>query len=182
MDDSSGPKLIISQLDILSGQDIADLGTGAGAYALALAEKLLGNGNNSRVFAIDVQKNLLEKIQTEAEIKGFYNLKTIWGDIEAHEGTRLRDNSIDWVFLANTLFQAEDKNALLREALRIVRPGGKFILVDWSSGLGQGAIGPSSVQVIPENEAKTICENIGFEFVKNLSAGEHHYCLVFKKN
>src|SRR3989338_7424054 len=52
------PTQIIDSLDIEPGMKIADFGSGAGFYAIALAKKA---GEGGKVYAVDIQKNLLEE-------------------------------------------------------------------------------------------------------------------------
>jgi ubiquinone/menaquinone biosynthesis C-methylase UbiE len=53
------PETILSGFDLKSGMHVADLGTGSGFYALAAAHLV---GSKGRVYAIDVQKDLLDRI------------------------------------------------------------------------------------------------------------------------
>lgn len=57
------PQNNIDQFDLDSGMRVADLGAGSGAYSVAAAKKVGGDG---RVYAVEVQKDLLEKIHNLA--------------------------------------------------------------------------------------------------------------------
>ena len=59
----SDPEKNIEQFSLGKGMHVADFGTGSGFYALAAAEAV---GETGRVYAIDVQKDLLEKLKKEA--------------------------------------------------------------------------------------------------------------------
>ncbi len=54
----SEPEQIVSQLELAKGSQVADIGTGTGFYSFAAAQAV---GPNGRVFALDVQKDLLER-------------------------------------------------------------------------------------------------------------------------
>jgi len=177
MNTFSDPKKIIDQLMISAGQHIADFGAGSGAYTLAIAEKLKGN-IESRIFAVDIQKDLLARIDTEAKDKHLSSVHVIWGDIEEEAGSRLKIDSIDAVLIANTLFQVEAPKEALKEAKRVLKPRGQLIIIDWSESFGN--IGPTPENVITETIAKSLSEEVGFAFEKNINAGEHHYGCIMR--
>jgi ubiquinone/menaquinone biosynthesis C-methylase UbiE len=103
----------------------------------------------------------------------------VWGDVDEKHGSRLRDNSIDYVFLVNTLFQLEDKKTAIQEIRRVLKTEGKLILVDWSESFGN--IGPREDHVVSEETARLLAEENGFIFEKKLEAGEHHYGILARK-
>lgn len=179
MNTFSDPRAIVTQLDITSGQQVADLGAGSGAYSLALAEKFKTRGAAIDIFAVEVQKRMVERLGSEAEQRAITTIHPIWGDIEEEKGTKLRHESIDWVFIMNTLFIVEHRKGLLREAHRILKSGGRLVVVDWSESFG--GIGPKEDQVIKESTAKLLVEEAGFIFEHSVDVGEHHYGFIARK-
>lgn len=172
----SNPQVIVGQLGLLPGMQIADLGAGSGHYTLAAAP-LIGGGH---VHAVDVQKDLLDKLLAEARHRGLVNVDILWGDLEKLGGTHLKDHSVDYVFVANILFQIEDKGTFVKEVSRITKVGGKVLVVDWADSFG-GA-GPHADTVVTEPMARQLFEKAGFTEDGFLSVGSHHYGLIFKKN
>ena len=67
---------------------VADLGAGSGHYTLAAAKKV---GESGRVYAIEVQKDLLTRIKNLAQTEHINNVEVIWGDVENRGGTKLKD-------------------------------------------------------------------------------------------
>lgn len=172
----SNPVKNIEQLGLISGMSVVDFGAGSGFYSMSLAKEV---GKNGRVYAIDVQKDLLQKIKNEAKLRGLSNLEIIWGDVEKVGGTKMRDGSVDVVVIANILFQAEDKNNVCSEAKRILKVGGKALVIDWLDSFG--GLGPTKENVFLLSSAKDIFQNNGFALNKEFDAGDHHYGLIFKK-
>lgn len=172
----SEPEQIVSQIDIQKGSHVADIGTGTGFYSFAAAQAV---GPSGRVFALDVQKDLLERLKHEATQRGLGNITTVWVDAEKPNGTRLRDTSINLVILANIFFQAEDKDGLIAEVKRILAPGGSVLIVDWKESFG--GVGPRFDQVFDQKQAEQFFNDQGFSLVKNINAGEHHYGLLYSK-
>ena len=172
----SDPSQCIEQFDLQSGSRVADLGAGTGAFAIAAAKAV---GEAGKIYAVEVQKGLLERRKSEARAARAHNVEALWGDIERVQGTHLKDASIDAAVASNVLFQVEDKNGFVTETKRILKPGGKALLIDWTDSWN--GMGPHKTQVVTENAARELFEKAGFQFVKKIDAGEHHYGLVFRK-
>jgi len=172
----SEPQKNIQQFGIQEGWIVADLGCGPGYYVLATASRV---GENGRVYAIDIQKELLKKVNSEAKDKALTNVEIIWGDIEKERGTKLADNSVHAAIIANTLFLVENKEACAKEAYRIVRSNGRVLIVDWVDSFG-GA-GPMPTHIVKEEDMRTIFENVGFSFEENIDAGSHHWGIIMRK-
>lgn len=172
----SDPTKIVEQCGIQAGQEIAEFGSGSGLYSMQASKALMSSG---RVYAIDVQKDILTKLKNEAVRQGFYNIEVIWGNIEKLGGTKLRDYSIDWVFICNTMFQVEDRDSTIKEAKRVLKPGGKIVLVDWSESFG--GMGPSIQHIFSKATAEELFQKHGFHKDREIQAGSHHYGFIFKK-
>ena len=172
----SDPEKVIDQCSIQVGMDIADLGAGSGGYSIAAAKSLISTG---RVYSVGVHKDLLVKLKNRATREGLYNIEVIWGDIEAPNGTKLREMTIDLALVCNVLFQVENQANLLKEIKRILKPGGRVLLVDWADSFG--GLGPEPKAVIKKDAAMNIFEQAGFHLDREVSAGAHHYGMLFKK-
>ena len=170
------PRRNVSALGIEPGMTVADFGSGSGAYVLAIAERLAGSGH---VYALDIQKDLLRRIHNEARKRGYKTVSIIWGDLEMPGGSKLADKSCDLVLISNLLFQVYEKKALLREALRILRPRGKLAIIDWSESFG--GMGPLAEHVVRKNQAIQCAEGLGFELKEEFPAGAHHYGLILTR-
>ncbi|MDO8590723.1 MAG: methyltransferase domain-containing protein, partial [bacterium] len=154
-----------------------DLGSGAGFYTIAAARAV---GNSGRVYAIDILKDMLQKIKNEAQRSGIHNIEALWGNVEKLGGTRLADASVDSVLVCNTLFQLEDKNDFPLEVKRILKPKGKVLVVDWKESYGN--MGPHRDHVVTTDAARSLFEKVGFTFEREISAGAHHYGIIFRRN
>jgi ubiquinone/menaquinone biosynthesis C-methylase UbiE len=171
----SDPRKNIEQLGLTPGMKVADLGAGSGFYTYAAAFAV---GDRGRIYAVDIQKDLLAKLKNEATKQHLYNVETIWGDLEKVGGTRLQEKMLDAVIVSNVLFQIQDKSAFLKEVERIIKPGREVMLVDWSDA--STGLGPKNDQIVTESSAKKLFADHGFEFVRNIQTGDHHYGLIFK--
>ena len=169
------PEKNLQQFNLSPGQQVADLGAGSGFYTLAAAKLVGGAG---RVFAVEIQKDMLSRLKNLAAAEHLSNVEVIWGDVERLGGTNLKDNSVDRAIVSNLLFQAENRAALVEEVKRILKPGGKSMVIDWSDS--SGLIG-SGLKLVPKDETVKLFEVAGFSQEKEINAGDHHYGLIFKK-
>ncbi|KKW24456.1 MAG: hypothetical protein UY70_C0001G0024 [Candidatus Kaiserbacteria bacterium GW2011_GWB1_52_6] len=169
------PHTNVGALGIGPGMAVADFGSGSGHYALAIAEALEGSGH---IYAIDVQRDLLRRTHNEATKRGFKNVQILWGDLETSGGSKIADKHLDLVLISNLLFQVENKDAVLQEAARVLRPQGRLAIIDWSESFG--GMGPVKNDVVAKNTALALANNHGFGLEREFSAGAHHYGLVFK--
>lgn len=172
----ANPEKNLSQIEITSGMRVADIGAGAGVYTLLLSKRV---GDKGRVYAIDVQKELLERLRMEGKRLHINNIDTVWADAERLGATKLRDNSVEAVVLSNILFQVEDKNGMLEEARRILVPGGQLLFIDWSDSFG--GLGPQPEDVLTKEKARSLVLGSGFMQLKEFDAGDHHYGFIFAK-
>lgn len=169
----STPSVNVSQFHIEPGMVVADLGCGSGAYALELAMRV---GPSGKVFALDVQKNLIERLANECKRMNLHNVTAMWDDLDDENGIGLKDASVDRAVIANALFQIDDMQKFSMEVKRILKPKGLALIIDWSESFG--GIGPTPQAVVKKDRALEIFKKVGLNFVKDVNAGDHHYGFV----
>ncbi|MBX4199866.1 methyltransferase domain-containing protein [Candidatus Parcubacteria bacterium] len=160
------------------GQKVADLGSGAGHYTYALSKVL---GPSGRVCSVDLLSERLVRLKNVILKHGRENVDVIWGDIETKNGTHLRDGIFDGAVFSNILFRLKDPEGAAREANRILKPGGKVCIVEWSSLEFLGTE-QATHEALPPQKAQKLFESCSFSLDRVFDAGEHHYGLIFKKN
>jgi ubiquinone/menaquinone biosynthesis C-methylase UbiE len=169
------PSFIINQVDVNQGMQVGDLGCGSGYISFALASTV---GEKGKVYSVDIQKGVLDQVKKEAQAKGLDNLVTIWSDLEVIGAAKIQNNVLDKVFLANILFQVEDKRAIFAEAKRMLKPEGNLIVVDWKKG--DTAIGPHQEKRLDLANITQLAQESGLIEVKQIDAGKYHFGIVFK--
>ena len=129
------------------------------------------------VYAIDIQEESLSALSGVARSEGLVNIKTILGDLEDPKGSKLPENSIDLVLMANLLFQVENKEGVLREAKRVLKPRGQILVIDWKKdspfGPALGRVGPEKIRKLAVKESLIP--------QKEIEAGQYHWGLLFEK-
>jgi len=171
----SDPEKNINQFHIDPGMIVADFGSGSGHYCIALAKAV---GPSGKVYAIDVQQDLLDRTKKQATELGFDNVNVIWADLEKKHSSGIKDGIVDRVVASNILFQIEDKEAFIDEIKRVLKPKGMVLVVDWTDSFC--GLGPQPEHVIKIDAAQVMFESYGFKFEKEISVGDHHYGLIFR--
>lgn len=167
---------ILSSLGSLQGKQVADLGCGTGYVTMALAQMV---GKEGIVSAVDVMQEPLQSVQAQAESMGLRNVHTIRADLEVLGGTKIPDNSQDVAVLATTLFQSQKKDAMLAEAVRMLKPGGVLLIVEWKKG-AQG-FGPPDHLRTDEQTMQALATAAGVRFERTVDAGMFYYGILFIK-
>jgi len=160
---------------------VADLGAGTGYYTLAAGEAV----PRGKVYAVEIVKDFLTTIKNKITEAHLNNIEILWGNIETLGGTNLGDGIVDAVIASNVLFQVEDKNKFIEEIRRILKSGGKVLLIDWSvENSPEPASEPTVVKLkgaIPADRARLMFEQKGFVLDRDIDAGAHHYGMILVK-
>ena len=165
------PNEVLKQLRLRKDMIAADFGSGSGGWAIPLAKKL----EEGKVYAIDILEEPLSALRAKAKLEKIFNIETIKSNVE--KGSKLFNESCDLVLMTNLLFQCEDKKKVIEEGKRVLKPGGKILVVNWQP---DSTMGPEKGRVSPE-EVKKIAEEIDLKLEKEFEAGSYHYGLLFSK-
>ena len=108
-------------IKVLNYRDVADLGAGEGTLSQLLAQRA------EKVIAIDLSPKMVNYAQKLAIANGLSNLEFRIGDIE---NPPIDEASIDLAILSQALHHAENPQRAIDSAFRILRPGGRLIILD----------------------------------------------------
>src|SRR2546425_1989035 len=117
-----GNPTMLAQLE--PGQVVLDLGSGAGLDVL-LSAKWVGPGGHA--YGVDMTDEMLALANANREKADIHNATFLKGTIE---NVPLPDASVDVVISNCVINLAEDKGAVIKEAFRVLRPGGLFAVAD----------------------------------------------------
>jgi ubiquinone/menaquinone biosynthesis C-methylase UbiE len=104
-----------------AGNTVLDFGCGIGSYAIPAAEIV---GNSGLVYALDVHPLAIRAVERRAEEANLTNIRTILSNGD----TALPDGSVDVVLLYDVLHSVPEKQVLLEELCRVLRPGGHLLV------------------------------------------------------
>lgn len=163
---------ILAQLGLVSPEaDVVEFGCGYGTFTVAAARMTRGT-----VFAIDIEPAMLSATDAKARALGLTNIRTLKRDFVS-EGTGLNDAAVDVAMLFNIL-HADDPLRMLREARRVLRPGGKVGIIHWVYDATTPRGPDLSIRPRPE-QCQAWIREAGFELTIPVAAlPPYHYGMV----
>lgn len=167
--------LLIAGLDL--NMHYADFGAGTLGHFVFAASDFVGP--QGKVYAVDILKSALESIQSRAHSEQVTNITTVWGDCERVGGVMIPAGSLDLVSMVNFSPLVQAGKAVCSEALRLLKPGGKVLVVDWKPG--SESFGPSAQKRLDQKKIEEVAEQSGLRLLKTFTAGPHHWGLLFVK-
>ncbi len=168
------PEGILQETGIFQpGMKVGDFGCGAGYFSLPLAKMV---GESGHVFAIDVLQSALDALSQKASLAHIDGIITpIRANLEKAGATNIPNASLQVVVLANILFQSDEKEAIIKEAKRVLEPRGFLIVIDWNP---DAPLGPKGYNV-SKDEITGLASHAGFSVKREFPVDAYHYGLLF---
>lgn len=170
---------ILKHAGVDFGMTVGDFGSGgAGLFTIQSARLV---GDKGKVYAVDILKSALSSVLSKARMTGLMNIYTVWSNLEIFGATKaIKDQTIDFGILANTLHQSEKPAEVLRETTRMLKDKAKLLVLDWKTG--KVSFGPTDKQLILPAQVRIYAQNLGLKELKAFEAGPYHYALLLEKS
>jgi len=173
------PEQIMDALQIADGSVVADLGAGGGWFTVRLARRV---GPFGRVYAEDVQPQMIELIKSALQREQLTNVTTVLGTAT---DPRLPQD-IDAALIVDSYHEMELDNGvrrdpvmLLKNIARSLKPQGRLGIVDFLPG--GGGPGPDPDQRVDPKAIIRACEAAGLQFIKREEVPPFEFLLIFGK-
>jgi len=155
------PERLIAKLDLGPNDVVVDFGCGPGFYLIPLAKTA------GKAIGIDVSNRMLERAANHAK-KAKVKVELLQND-----GTNIRlpNNSVNLIVLVHVFHEINDKSTTLKEFRRILKPGGRLVIVEKTRAdrIFPMAFGPPTVD---EKKVVQEVQQAGFGFTQAIPRGK----------
>jgi 2-polyprenyl-3-methyl-5-hydroxy-6-metoxy-1,4-benzoquinol methylase len=168
------PEDIMDALAIAEGASVADIGAGAGWFTIRLARRV---GPNGKVYAQDVQRQMLEAIRRRVSREGLQNVETRLGE---GSDPNLPGGTLDAVLVVDVYPEVEDRVAFLQNLAAALEPGGRIGIVNYKPGNGgPGPVGEEGTRV-DEDRVRSDAAAAGLRVISRATL-PYQYLLVLAR-
>ncbi len=168
---SQDPAALWSRVGLAEGAVVVDVGAGTGFFALEAARRV---GAGGKVYAVDLSKELVELLGERGAAAGLSQLAPVLSTLRS---IPLESGIADVVLLANVLHDVPPST--VAEAVRLLKPNGRFVNVDWKKVETPGGP-PLSIRLTPDEATKAL-ERHGLRRTDEWSFGPWHYALLLER-
>jgi ubiquinone/menaquinone biosynthesis C-methylase UbiE len=165
------PAEVLGVMALYSGETIADVGAGTGYFSLPLAQAV---GPQGRVYAVDAQEEMLSLLQQKLDEFTLSIIELIHAEAD---NTGLPAFSCDHVFAANVWHEFDDHAAILREFVRVLKPGGRIAVLDWRADV-EPLTGPPLDHRLDSSHAVDALRSSGFQKVATANVGRYSWLVL----
>ena len=167
------PEVIWTKADLRDAEVIVDIGAGTGFFALPFSKKLKAG----KVYACDTSDVMIEWMKNNLPVE----LQGIIIPLKMEESSvPLADGIANLVYMINLHHELEDPVMILKESFRILRDGGKLIIIDWKKE--ETPEGPPLAIRVTEETIERQMLACGFTNIKKHAVLPYHNFLIGEKS
>jgi ubiquinone/menaquinone biosynthesis C-methylase UbiE len=163
---------VVAALKVKAGQVIADIGAGSGQFSLPLARAVRPGGT---LYAVDIDKELIEYVETQATEQGMVNVKPILGG----PSDPLLPVDVDLAFINDVLHHIEDRAGYLSTLSLYLKPGGRVAIIDFLPDQSPHKSDPTLV--VSEEQATGWLAAAGLKPVEHINLFTDRWFVIYAK-
>ncbi|HEX9396284.1 MAG TPA: class I SAM-dependent methyltransferase [Burkholderiales bacterium] len=168
-DEWQKPQEVIKALELAQDSTVADIGAGTGYFSVRLAQ-IVPNG---RVYAVDVETEMVKHLALRAANQGLANVIAVRG---APDDPRL-PGKVDVALLVDTYHHIEDREAYFTRLRGMLKPGGRIVVIDFKPDAPQG---PPKATRLSADAVKAELDRAGFLVSDDFDFLPYQYFLIFR--
>jgi ubiquinone/menaquinone biosynthesis C-methylase UbiE len=153
---------------------VADVGAGVGYFTLRLARRV---GPEGKVYANDVQPEMLTMLKERAAAAKLTNIQTILG---SEADPKLPKNTMDLVLMIDVYHELSQPQRMLQNVRGALKPAGRLVLLEYRKEDPHIPVRPEHKMSVSEARAEVEAE--GYKLVNTIEALPRQHILVFQKN
>ncbi len=159
---------IVESLEIKPGDIIADIGAGSGLFSREFSQKVIPGGI---VYAVDINKKLLDHIEKKNSEDGITNIKIQ----QASEDDPRIPQPVDLIFICDTLHYIENQEQYVKKMSGYLKKNGSIAVVSFKTNWP-----PMSIE-FTGNDLERWMKNAGLELSDNYDFIQDEYLMIFRK-
>lgn len=166
----NNPREFVAAAQIRPGARIADIGCGTGWFSFELERAARPRGI---VYAVDKWTAMLQILETKRQ-----NYERILTLPCGENDFELDDEDVDVVFHANVLHECENPELHLKETFRVLKSGGRIVIVEWLWADEESQPGPPNTRRLEPQTTRALLEGAGFSVQSTENVGPYHYVMI----
>jgi ubiquinone/menaquinone biosynthesis C-methylase UbiE len=167
------PGKALDALDLKPGMLVGDIGAGTGFYSIRIAKRIAPTG---RVFANDIQPEMLQRLNENAALQKVTNIETVLG---TESNPKLPAGELDLVILVDVYHEFSRPQRMLDRIRESLKPDGRLVLLEFRKEDPTVPIRPEHKMSVSEVKAEIIPE--GFQFEKTVETLPWQHIIFFRK-
>ena len=167
------PESALDQMGVQRGLTVADIGAGTGYFSIRLARRV---GPTGRVYANDVQPEMLDRIRQKSEKLDLRNIETVLG---SEADPKLPAGKMDLILMVDVYHEFSQPQRMLDAIRTALKPDGRLVQLEYRKEDPTIPIRPDHKMSIPE--VKTEVEAEGFKLEKVLDTLPRQHLFIFVK-
>ena len=162
--------LLIENMNLKPNEVIADIGAGSGYHVFKIAPKV----SPGKVYAVDIQREMLAAIQMKMNKQGISNIETVRG---TEESVNLPEKSLDKVLLVDVYHEFSFPYETMHSIKKALKPNGKVYLIEYRAE--DRSVPIKEIHKMTEKQAVKEMKAVGFKLKENISNLPWQHCMVF---
>jgi ubiquinone/menaquinone biosynthesis C-methylase UbiE len=182
------PDVLIAELDLKPGMMVADIGAGTGYHASRIAPLIsnksnssntgnTGNtGNSGKVFAVDIQPEMLALLDKSMKRQGLYNVTPVLG---SEKSPKLATASVDLIIMVDVYHELEYPAEMLRAMVDALKPNGRIAFVEFKEEDPSVPIKPA--HKMSEAQIRKEASAFGLQWLRTAKTLPWQHLVIFRK-
>jgi FkbM family methyltransferase len=164
--------LLISGLPLEEDDVVADIGAGTGYFSFPIAERV----PRGRVYAVDIQPEMLAYIEQRIEERGADNVVPVLGSITSPE---LPAGAIDLAFIVDAYHEFSHPAEMGAALVEALKPGGRLVLIEYRAE--DPSVPIKTLHKMSEAQVRREMDALGLSWVETQDYLPQQHVLIFEK-
>jgi FkbM family methyltransferase len=166
------PDLVVDSMELAPTDVVADIGAGTGYFTFRMASQV----PRGRVFAVDIQPEMLDMMRQRMEKEGVSNVSLVRGETTDPE---LPADSIDAALMVDAYHEFSHPREMMQNLVEALVPGGRVVLIEYRKEDPSVPIKP--LHKMSEAQVRKEMEAVGLEWINTKDMLPQQHFLVFQK-